>query len=465
MKKECNKFKADITDYARGAHEYVKDMDALFNHLRTCKSCLNKLFGLEETFAHLSKHKVGQPAGSPAYRGKKKSLDELKAMFRKGPPPEPKLTKLEGMLQQGIKSYKEGQYPTARILLNIVVKELADDAKLSDADRQLKADAYYHLGLTHEASNNIDGALYVFSRAIELDPDDADAHYYRADIYSRYNQLDAALRDYTIAIELNPDHEEALRERGLMFYSTNRLEAAMADAQRLLELEPGNGWYYLLRAMVYEMMGLFPEAVADSARAIELKDELAGDKRDIFAYTVRGRSYGMMSEYGKAVADFTALIKLSPRDANSYFYRGIIYARQSKLTEAIADFKKALALKPGDWTAADYLIQAERQLAAREIEAQVKKAGQQLANRLKKQQVKVKDYDAEINHLKREIDYLKDNQKLMLEIISQKPEYHYRIEGPMMPTGKPMRDIFPVQPVRPTQVINPNEIRIPDSPK
>jgi tetratricopeptide (TPR) repeat protein len=354
MKKECNKFKADITDYARGAHQYIKDFDALFNHLRKCKSCLNKLFGLEETFAHLAKHKAG-----------KKSLAELKEMFRpdatvgtplwlrKGPPPEPKLTKLEGMLQQGIKSYKEGQYPTARILLNIVVKELADDAKLSDADRQLKADAYYHLGLTHEASNNIDGALYTFSRAIELDPADADAHYYRADIYSRYNQLEAALRDYNIAIELNPDHEEARRERGLMFYSTNRLEAAMLDAQALIELAPDNGWYSLLRAMVYEMMGLFPEAVADSARAIELKDELAGPKRDIFAYTVRGRSYGMMSEYGKAIADFTALIKLSPRDANSYFYRGIIYARQSKLAEAIADFRKSLALRPGDTSVAD----------------------------------------------------------------------------------------------------------------
>jgi hypothetical protein len=48
MDNTCKQFQTDITDYARGAFQYVKDYDALFNHLRTCEQCRTKLFGLEE---------------------------------------------------------------------------------------------------------------------------------------------------------------------------------------------------------------------------------------------------------------------------------------------------------------------------------------------------------------------------------------------------------------------------------
>ncbi|MFA5793705.1 MAG: tetratricopeptide repeat protein [Candidatus Brocadiia bacterium] len=463
--KDCAKFKADITDYARGAHEHIKDFDALFDHLRQCEDCRNKLFGLEETFTHLKS------------KGKKKqSLDELKQIFRKGLPPERKPTEAEGMLRQGISAFKEGKFPAARILLNIAVKLLPEDDKLSDTDRQTKADAYYHLGLVHQADNNLDGALYTFSRAIELDPDDADAHFYRAGIYHNYNQLKAALKDYSAAIELNPDYTEALRERASLLFDIRQFQPAVADADRLIELEPANGWHYFLRAMIYETMGRLEEAISDCTKALELQppehEPLQGKippALNALAYTIRGRSYGLMGELAKARADFDRLIKLEPDNPDAYFYRGVMFAQgaqmmsesdqyQALLAKAVADFRQSLKLKPGDRTTNDYLVQAEQELAGRQMEAKIRDIQNEIASRYQKDSAKLQDkYEAEITLLKKEIELLKEHVKVIAEISKQKPEYHYHIETPM-PVIKPMRDIFQQPPAHP---ISPTDIKIP----
>ena len=50
----------------------------------------------------------------------------------------------------------------------------------------------------------------------------------------------------------------------------------------------------------------------------------------------------------KAIADYTAAIRLNPRDADAYYNRGLSYKSKGKLRKAKADFAKANQLnKPG----------------------------------------------------------------------------------------------------------------------
>lgn len=109
MKKECEKFKLDLTDYAGGDTSQIADIKAFKKHLISCTDCRTELNKLRKTLGLLVSaeprsaqfqkkmdalkqrggHKIqmqsmpleeerniaaspGKPAGSPANRGKPK---------------------------------------------------------------------------------------------------------------------------------------------------------------------------------------------------------------------------------------------------------------------------------------------------------------------------------------------------------------------------------------------------------
>jgi tetratricopeptide (TPR) repeat protein len=62
------------------------------------------------------------------------------------------------------------------------------------------------------------------------------------------------------------------------------------------------------------------------------------------AYSDRGVAYGRKGEQEKAVADFSAAIRLDPKNAIAYSNRGVAFAREGEQDKAIADFSAAVQL-------------------------------------------------------------------------------------------------------------------------
>lgn len=48
------------------------------------------------------------------------------------------------------------------------------------------------------------------------------------------------------------------------------------------------------------------------------------------------------------IADFTAAMRLNPKDGYAYFSRGMVYSKIGNYQQAIADFTKGLEVSPGD---------------------------------------------------------------------------------------------------------------------
>jgi tetratricopeptide (TPR) repeat protein len=417
MNKDCKKFQPDIADYAAGRYEYIKDYDGFFEHLRQCQECRDKLFGMEDMLYEFQ----SADGLSPEFVRK---MEEIKAMARKEPPPPAQITEMKAQMKEGIRLYKDKKLFEA-------ISQFSDIIRKTE-DRELKADAYYHLGLTYVRMNNADSALRNFSKAIEYDPDDADAYYHRAYLYEFLLRNDAAaVKDYSSAIRLNPDYTEALYNRGVIYYLNGMYRQTIDDCEQALAGAVDKSQLYLLRAGAYEALGNYQQAIADCNETFKTLPE------EQTAYLIRGRSYGILGEWKPALADFNELIRLAPDNSNGYYYRGVIYAWMGELKNAIADFRKSLALKPGDVNSIESLLKAERQLLAQEMEQKVKKVQEQIVQRYKKDKSKLKDkYENEIAQLKSEIEMLKENQKMLLEIARQKPEYHYHIQTQEM---KPSR--------------------------
>jgi tetratricopeptide (TPR) repeat protein len=86
-------------------------------------------------------------------------------------------------------------------------------------------------------------------------------------------------------------------------------------------------------------MGLFNKAIVDSNEVIRLNL----DNPD--AYSIRGWAYQKNGALGRAIGDFTKVVKYRP-DVNSFLLRGDAYLKKGDTSRAYADYAEAVRLAP-----------------------------------------------------------------------------------------------------------------------
>nr|HPI23644.1 tetratricopeptide repeat protein [Spirochaetota bacterium] len=120
----------------------------------------------------------------------------------------------------------------------------------------------------------------------------------------------------------------------------NRLERALELYTQIL-LETPNHYIYNHRGLVYFAMSDYRKAVDDFTAAIELQP---GDTR---VYTNRGLAYRMLREYESALADFERSIDINPFWADTFYGRALTHYDMGNVSAALADCDVAIDIKPG----------------------------------------------------------------------------------------------------------------------
>ncbi len=124
------------------------------------------------------------------------------------------------------------------------------------------------------------------------------------------------------------------------------------------------------RAEYGKVNGDIAGAIAMYGKAIAADPSGAcGGRKPGVAYYRRGAEYYDGKLYDKAIADFSMVIKLDPRNSDAYDSRGDALRAIRQYNKAIADYKKALGLDPKDEMARGGIIEAcqagEREKAGR----------------------------------------------------------------------------------------------------
>ena len=68
-----------------------------------------------------------------------------------------------------------------------------------------------------------DRAIVDFTRAIDLNSDDANAYFNRGRVYREKGDDDRAITDFSKAIGLKPDDTETYNNRGVSYYNKKQL--------------------------------------------------------------------------------------------------------------------------------------------------------------------------------------------------------------------------------------------------
>lgn len=83
--------------------------------------------------------------------------------------------------------------------------------------------------LTYSKNTVHDQEITVFTKAIELDPEDAEAYSNRGNAYCEKGEVDKAIADYTKAIDLKPKVVESYYARGEAWLRIEEWEEAQRD--------------------------------------------------------------------------------------------------------------------------------------------------------------------------------------------------------------------------------------------
>src|SRR5262249_5315379 len=70
----------------------------------------------------------------------------------------------------------------------------------------------------------------------------------------------------------------------------------------------------------------------------------AQNPRDAKALSLRGTAYGQAGDYEKALADFSAAIRINPQFYQAYNNRALILLRMGRLDAALSDYNQAIVI-------------------------------------------------------------------------------------------------------------------------
>jgi tetratricopeptide (TPR) repeat protein len=185
---------------------------------------------------------------------------------------------------------------------------------------------YISLGKAEYHRGNYDAAIYLFTKGLEVNPDNQYLYNDRGLCYVEKGDTDKAIAEFSKAIELDPNFAKAYYDRGLAYfekgsyYNRAPFENATSDLTKAIELEPDNVDAYYNRGLVYNQL---------------------------FHYLEKPFSPEINETIEKALADFDKVLELDPEYALAHAAKGGALYRYGEFVNATAEFN--IALNSTDW--------------------------------------------------------------------------------------------------------------------
>jgi len=116
--------------------------------------------------------------------------------------------------------------------------DAAETQRMIEAVRPPVAGSLTDKAYTYMVQSDLESAIRVSTKAIELAPELSDAYKYRGIARLGVDESESGVADCSKAIELNPKDDQALLFRAIHYCETGDFEAARSDHSRARKLNP-----------------------------------------------------------------------------------------------------------------------------------------------------------------------------------------------------------------------------------
>lgn len=226
------------------------------------------------------------------------------------------------------------------------------------------ADCYSYIYSFHDSDRaNVDTAMELSQKAIDLDPEAADGHISRGRAFFHDRRYAEAENAFETAIRLNPDYPGVYETYARNSYSRGDLEKAAALFTIAVKKDPDNFDSPLLLAQTLKGLGRDEEAVAPHEQGLanaqkyaELHPEHA---RALYMYAISLANNGVRE---KAFEVIDRALAIDADDPMISYGAACVYALTNREEEAVDQLEKALrqGCCHSDWIEKDTDLDALR---------------------------------------------------------------------------------------------------------
>lgn len=221
--------------------------------------------------------------------------------------------------------------------------------ELTDKNRKIKNYVYVGfmiviLVFSYQSVQRIkiwQSGIALFTDVIEKNPEKP--HAWAARAYDKLNSNDneGAILDYDKAISLQINDAEAFNNRGNAKYNLKRYEEAMADYELSIKTKKSYPLPYYNRAQIKELLYKdYRGVIQDYTIAIHY------DSTYMLAYNARGMAWYRLNELDKAMQDIDKTIALEKLYPNGWHNKGLLLFTLKKYEESLPYYDKAIQLNP-----------------------------------------------------------------------------------------------------------------------
>ncbi|MEO6671776.1 MAG: tetratricopeptide repeat protein [Ferruginibacter sp.] len=169
--------------------------------------------------------------------------------------------------------------------------------------------ALYKQGNEKANEGNYEEAIVLFTKTIEVQPENYYAWYNRGISKSRMNQYEEALIDFEQVVRLNPEYKKGYLNRGIARKHLTDYDAAMADYSMSIALDPEYNEAYFNKGLLFELLGNKDSACINFANAKEKGSKLVEQKIE------------RCNDTSARLPSYFAILRLSKKaDNNKYGY-------------------------------------------------------------------------------------------------------------------------------------------------
>lgn len=211
--------------------------------------------------------------------------------------------------------------------------------------------------LSNRTKSNLDFAILLFQKAVELDSRFASAFAGLGEAYGtmyrdfdrQESWLDKALDVSLKALMYDPSLSEAYASLGLAYFGKNSLDEALTASKKAVELDPNNINAYWILSRIYHSTDRDIEAVEALEKIVAINSNFFQAYDDLEMYYER---LGNIEKYKQTLQTVCKVVpeylRNHPEDAYRRMAYAVTLAKINRQDEAKTEGDKALDLNPND---------------------------------------------------------------------------------------------------------------------
>ena len=234
-------------------------------------------------------------------------------------------------LARALEYYQEKEYATAKMFLEMVVKE------------DPTVDVYHLLAMVAQNENELEEAVRWLNRALEIDPDSADLYNTLGDLLMEGKQYQGAVNAFKQTLKFQPYHPDAMYNIGTSLMRLKKYEEAEKWLRKTLKDQPKHIGALQNLSLALKELDHQQESLETSEKLLELQESEVSCNN-------HGTILDEMNRAEEAREYFERAIALNPKYAPAYCNVGQVLLGLGEPELAIAHYKYAITLDDQDPT-------------------------------------------------------------------------------------------------------------------